>query len=275
MNARLPLSTLSQRARDALLDAFPHAAAVYLFGSTARGAARHDSDVDLAVLLPERVACSELFDVQRNVSVALDADVDLIDLSVASTVLQCEVITRGQRIFEREHDHVLDFEARVLTDYGALLEATQSLREHARSPGGRPMNPPVLGKIASIERSATRAREEFTSAGANFARDFTYQDAAVLNVLRTCETAIDLANVIVRDRNLGVPQSSRDSFRLLADAAIISSELSERLQKMIGFRNVAVHQYQTLDMRIAAAVIERDLDDALAFCRRVAELSST
>jgi uncharacterized protein YutE (UPF0331/DUF86 family) len=44
---------------------------------------------------------------------------------------------------------------------------------------------------------------------------------------------------------------------------------------MIGFRNVAVHQYQTLDMRIAAAVIERDLDDALAFCRRVAELSST
>jgi predicted nucleotidyltransferase len=132
MNARLPLSTLSQRARDALLDAFPHAAAVYLFGSAARGAARHDSDVDLAVLLPERVASSELFDVQRNVSVAIDADVDLIDLSVASTVLQCEVITRGQRIFERDHDHVLDFEARVLSEYGALLEATQSLRESMR-----------------------------------------------------------------------------------------------------------------------------------------------
>jgi hypothetical protein len=65
------------------------------------------------------------------------------------------------------------------------------------------MNPLVLGKIASIERSVTRAREEFTSAGANFARDFTHQDAAVLNVLRTCETAIDLANVIVGDRNSG------------------------------------------------------------------------
>jgi len=43
---------------------------------------------------------------------------------------------------------------------------------------------------------------------------------------------------------------------------------------MIGFRNVAVHQYQTLDMRIAAAVIERDLDDVLAFCQSLAELRS-
>jgi len=83
------------------------------------------------------------------------------------------------------------------------------------------MNPLVLGKIASIERSVARAREEFAKAGADFARDFTHQDAAVLNVLRSCETAIDLANVVVRDRNLGVPQSSRDSFRLLADASII------------------------------------------------------
>ena len=136
------------------------------------------------------------------------------------------------------------------------------------------MNPLVLGKIASIERSVARAREEFLRAGGDFARDFTHQDAAILNVLRSCETAIDLANIVVRDRNLGVPQSSRDSFRLLADASIIAEDLSERLQKMIGFRNVAVHQYQTLDLRIAEAVIERGLDDILAFCRRLAELPS-
>ena len=136
------------------------------------------------------------------------------------------------------------------------------------------MNPLVLGKIASIERSVARAREEFSRAGGDFARDFTHQDAAILNVLRSCETAIDLANIVVRDRNLGVPQSSRDSFRLLADASIIAEDLSERLQKMIGFRNVAVHQYQTLDLRIAEAVIERGLDDILAFCRRLAELPS-
>jgi uncharacterized protein YutE (UPF0331/DUF86 family) len=137
------------------------------------------------------------------------------------------------------------------------------------------MNPLVLGKIASIQRSVARAREEFARAGADFAHDFTHQDAAILNVLRSCETAIDLANIIVRDRNLGAPQSSRDSFRLLADASIIPVELSEGLQKMIGFRNVAVHQYQTLDIRIAAAIIERDLDDVLTFCSSLAEWDSS
>lgn len=70
----------------------------------------------------------------------------------------------------------------------------------------------ILGKIAAIERAIARAREEFAADGAAFQSDFTRQDAAILNILRACETAIDLANVLIRERALGIPQSSRDSF---------------------------------------------------------------
>lgn len=133
------------------------------------------------------------------------------------------------------------------------------------------MNTPLaLGKIAAIERSVARAREEFAAAGPNFRNDFTRQDAAILNVLRACEGAIDVANVLIRERSLGIPQSSRDSFKLLADAHLISDDLSARLQRMIGFRNIAVHQYQALELAIVEAVVQRDLDDMLAFCRTIA-----
>lgn len=135
------------------------------------------------------------------------------------------------------------------------------------------MNSPlVLGKVAAIERSVARAREEFTTAGENFARDYTRQDAAILNILRGCELSIDLANILIRERRLGIPQSSRDSFKLLADAHLIAPELSAGLQRMIGFRNIAVHQYQTMELAIVAAILERDLDDLLTLCRTIAQL---
>jgi uncharacterized protein YutE (UPF0331/DUF86 family) len=133
-------------------------------------------------------------------------------------------------------------------------------------------SPLILGKVAGIERSVARAREEFSAAGEDFARDYTRQDAAILNILRACESAIDLANILIRERGLGIPQSSRDSFKLLADAELISPELSAGLQRMIGFRNIAVHQYQAIELAIVAAILERDLDDLLTLCRSIVQL---
>lgn len=134
------------------------------------------------------------------------------------------------------------------------------------------ISPLALGKIAAIERSVTRAREELAAAGSDFALDFTRQDAAILNVLRACETAIDIANVLIRERALGIPQSSRDSFKLLAAAHLIPDEMAERMQRMTGFRNIAVHQYQALNLAIVEAILRHDLDDVLRYCQILTRL---
>jgi len=52
---------------------------------------------------------------------------------------------------------------------------------------------------------------------------------------------------------------------LLAAANIIPAELSEKLRKMAGFRNVLVHQYRDLDIRLMEDVIKHHLDDLLVF----------
>lgn len=125
----------------------------------------------------------------------------------------------------------------------------------------------ILRKLDAIERSVSRAREEHAAAGDAFATDFTHQDAAILNVLRACEQAIDAANILIREQRLGIPQSSRDSFTLLADAELITRDLGEALKRMVGFRNTATHQYQKLDLDMAEAVIVHDLDNLLELCR--------
>jgi len=133
------------------------------------------------------------------------------------------------------------------------------------------MNDIVINKIQSIQRCVRRAREEYQADPDGFAANYTRQDAALLNVLRACEMAIDLANHIIRAYKLGIPVSSADSFKLLRTEQIIDSRLAERMEKMVGFRNTIVHQYTQVDIRIVEAVIVSELDELLAFADRIRE----
>jgi uncharacterized protein YutE (UPF0331/DUF86 family) len=131
------------------------------------------------------------------------------------------------------------------------------------------MNEVIARKVTSMQRCVSRAREELTRAGGAFATDHTAQDAAILNVIRACETTIDLANMVIRKRQLGIPSETRESFTILMQEQLLGQGLGTRLQKMVGFRNVAVHRYQELDMRIVEAVIRDGLDDLLVFADTV------
>jgi uncharacterized protein YutE (UPF0331/DUF86 family) len=127
----------------------------------------------------------------------------------------------------------------------------------------------ILNKAASIERCIKRVREEYTKAGSNFANDYSRQDAAILNIQRACEAALDAGQHLIRTQKLGIPQSARDVFTLLEDAAIISPELAINLKKMVGFRNIAVHDYQTLIVPIVVSIIESNLTDFEEFARQL------
>ena len=52
---------------------------------------------------------------------------------------------------------------------------------------------------------------------------------------------------------------------MLEGAGVIDRELSDRLKKMVGFRNVAIHDYQKLNLDIVRRIIVEHLDDFLVF----------
>ena len=127
----------------------------------------------------------------------------------------------------------------------------------------------LLNKAAVIERCVARAREEYTANPATFATDFTRQDAAILNIQRACEAALDMGQHLIRRERLGVPQSARDVFALLAQGGWMDAALAEGLKRMVGFRNIAVHDYQTLQLPIIERIITDHLDEFLQYSRAV------
>ncbi|WP_298269799.1 DUF86 domain-containing protein [Geobacter sp.] len=128
------------------------------------------------------------------------------------------------------------------------------------------MNDIVLNKKESIERCIKQIRTYYALPGAApFAEDYLKQDAIALNLQRACELCIDLANHTIKLRKLGLPKESKESFRLLAAGGIIPRDLAVRLEGMVGFRNVLVHEYQKLDITLMIDVIENRLDDLVEF----------
>ena len=122
----------------------------------------------------------------------------------------------------------------------------------------------LLNKAAIIRRCLARVREDYAGDPKSLLNQ-TRQDAIVLNLQRACEAAIDLAMHLVAERNLGVPQTSRDAFSALENASILPKAVATRMRAMVGFRNIAIHDYQRLQLPILERIVVEHLGDFEAF----------
>lgn len=125
----------------------------------------------------------------------------------------------------------------------------------------------ILNKSAIIERSLRRMKEEYAY---NYDLDnYTHIDAMILNIERACQAAIDLAQHLVAVHHAGMPQTSADAFILLHKAKIISEETSRSMIGMTGFRNVAIHEYQELEIEVLRAIATKEYKSLIQFCREL------
>jgi len=123
----------------------------------------------------------------------------------------------------------------------------------------------LMNKAATIERCVARAREEFDHDPTTFETNFSRQDAAVMNIQRACEAALNMGNHVIRRDRLCLPQSARDVFEILSQAKWIDQTLADSLKRMVGFRNIAVDDYQKLLMPITVKVITEHLTEFLQY----------
>jgi len=125
----------------------------------------------------------------------------------------------------------------------------------------------LLNKAAMIERCLKRIEEEYIGHEEELESNFTRQDSIILNLQRACEAAIDAAMHVVRINKLGIPQQSRDAFAMIQEARLLSDELSQHMQAMVGFRNVAVHDYRALSLTILRSILDHRLGDFIDFVK--------
>ncbi len=125
----------------------------------------------------------------------------------------------------------------------------------------------LLNKAAIIERCLKRVAEEQTACPD--LDNYTHIDAIILNLERACQASIDMAMHIVSVDRLGVPQGSADAFSLLEKANKIPADLARKLKGMVGFRNIAVHEYQGLELEVLRYILAKGKYDFVEFCAKL------
>ena len=124
-------------------------------------------------------------------------------------------------------------------------------------------------KLESVRRCLQRIKEKCPPSADILARDLDAQDILALNLSRAVQLCVDIGAHIVAGKNVPPPATMGQTFDVLAELGIISEELAFRMKNAVGFRNIAVHNYEAINWQIVHAIATRHMGDFTDFARSV------
>jgi uncharacterized protein YutE (UPF0331/DUF86 family) len=127
----------------------------------------------------------------------------------------------------------------------------------------------VLRKLETLRRCVERIESKRPPDTRALEQDYDLQDIISVNLERAIQASVDIASVLLAERGPGTPATMGESFPLLADSGIITTDLAERLRKAVGFRNISVHEYEKIDWSIVFSIVTDRLEDFRSFTRSV------
>jgi uncharacterized protein YutE (UPF0331/DUF86 family) len=125
-------------------------------------------------------------------------------------------------------------------------------------------------KLEVLRRCVLRVEAKCPSSAADLAADQDRQDIIALNLTRAVQLSVDIAAHLLSAGSAPVPDTMGGMFDRLAEDGVIEHRLATQMKKAVGFRNIAVHNYQAIDWEIVFAICRKNLGDFREFAAAVA-----
>ncbi len=130
-------------------------------------------------------------------------------------------------------------------------------------------------KIDSILRCIQRVESRIPSTKEEFIEDLDAQDVIVLNLTRIIQLCVDIAMHVIAQTNIDAPQTMSQSFERLKRFNIVDKNLADKLKKSVGFRNIAVHNYDELDLDLTFDIASKHINDFKSFIKQISNYSAS
>jgi uncharacterized protein YutE (UPF0331/DUF86 family) len=128
----------------------------------------------------------------------------------------------------------------------------------------------VEQKLESLRRCLRRIETKCPKDAATLAADIDLQDIISLNLSRAVQISVDIGAHLIAGMEVAPPDTMGQTFDLLAQEGVLNSELAISLKKAVGFRNIAVHSYESINWEIVHSIVKFHLKDFSEFARLVA-----
>jgi len=123
----------------------------------------------------------------------------------------------------------------------------------------------IASKLESLRRCLDRIRSKKPDTLNQLLEDIDMQDILALNLERSIQLCVDIANHILSSLDDAPAMSMAESFERLSEKRIIPNGLAQNLKKAVGFRNLSVHAYDKIDWQLVWNILEGDLSDLVRF----------
>lgn len=127
----------------------------------------------------------------------------------------------------------------------------------------------IKAKINHIENNLQRLKEKQNITLEELKKNIDLQDIILHNLQLSIQGCIDIASHIISDQGWTVPDTLAGLFDILVKHKVISEELNGKLKKMVGFRNIIIHEYGTIDLSKVYAILIEDMKDIYSFLKQV------
>jgi uncharacterized protein YutE (UPF0331/DUF86 family) len=128
----------------------------------------------------------------------------------------------------------------------------------------------VNEKLESLRCALTRVENKCPNSLEQLQSNIDTQDIIVLNLTRAIQLCVDIGAHIIATSNEKAPANMGETFDILEKMGVINPEISSSMKKAVGFRNVAVHGYDKLDLAIVYALASQKLGDFKQFASALA-----
>ena len=129
----------------------------------------------------------------------------------------------------------------------------------------------VEQKLESLRRCLRRIETKCPMDAATLIADIDLQDIISLNLSRAVQISVDIGAHLIAGMDVPPPDTMGQTFDLLAQESILNKELASSLKKAVGFRNIAVHNYESINWKIVHSIAKHHLADFSEFAKLVAK----
>lgn len=129
----------------------------------------------------------------------------------------------------------------------------------------------LWAKISALEFHQERIKKKRRVPLEVFLKDLDRQESVLFNLQMAVQNCIDMAAHLVSEQRMGLAGSTNELFYLLEERGIIEPEMTERMVRAVGFRNLLVHEYGKIDLEMVFRAAHENLDDLMLFSEIVAE----
>ena len=127
----------------------------------------------------------------------------------------------------------------------------------------------VEQKLESLRRCIERIQGKQPLSANDLETDIDKQDIISLNLSRAVQLTVDIGVHIISGLSSQVPDTMGQTFEVLAYKHVITKELATRLKKSVGFRNIAVHNYDAINWDIVHSIVQLHLKDFSEFAKAI------